>query len=273
MLVRIKSGDAWEDAEMDGQELESWFRENTKDGVVEGGIELFRDAAFEKSDGVDGVDWVMSDMSIDRDMERVDPAGADFKNFKKNPVVLWGHDHSIPAIGKVVNPKVKDGAVKGKVVFDSEDNDPFAGMIARKVKAGIISAGSIGFKPTTIEFVDEPKDATRLIHRKWELMEFSICNVPAHPGALAQRTEERADDEGIRKEIAILEGRIQALEVRISKQVETRKTYLDSLFADRSETSSDEKDADEISILFGPGETSTEKTEGDLAQLTGGSNG
>ncbi len=249
--------------------------EHTKDGAVTDEIVLFGDASLEKSaDDESGIDWVMSTMDLDRDMERVDPAGADFKNFKKNPVVLWAHDHSIPAIGKVLSPRVKDGQVRGKVVFDVE-NDELASMIAKKVKSGMLSAGSIGFKPNNVEFIEESKDPTRLIHRKWELVEFSICNVPSNTAALAQREvkAEEAKDDPVHKEIAILRDRIEILEVEIHKKVEARKSYLDSLFADRSETSTDEKRADAISILFGPQETSADKPAGDLSQLMGGSNG
>lgn len=278
--VRIKEADgAWTDKNMTGLEVESWFREHTKDGAVTDDIELFREAAFEKSeDGTEGMDWVMSDMSIDRDMERVDPDGADFKNFKKNPVVLWAHDHDTPAIGKVLNPKVKDGAVRGKVVFDSAENDPFAGMIARKVKAGIISAGSVGFKPNNVEFVEESKDPTRLIHRKWELMEFSICNVPSNPGALAQRDapveEEKSVDstpvDAIKAELASLEARIQGLEDRITKQVEARKNYLDVLFSEPGETSPAKEPEDSMGNLFAPVESRQEESGGNLSQLMGG---
>lgn len=276
--VRIKTADgAWADKDMSGVELEAWFKDHTKDGAVTEDIELFREAAFQKSEGEDGIDWVMSDMSIDRDMERVDPEGADFRNFKKNPVVLWAHDHDIPAIGKVQNPKIKDGAVRGKVVFDTVENDPFAAMIGRKVKSGIISAGSIGFKPNNVEFIEESKDPTRLIHRKWELMEFSICNVPAHPGALAQRDAEAEGEKeapnAMKEKLMSLEGRIQALEVEIQKQVEGRKTYLDSLFSGRGETSCDKATGSGSSILFDPGETSQGEVDGSLSQLIGGSNG
>ncbi len=191
--VRMKSVEGlWEEKDISGDELTTWFADHTKDGIVCDEIVLFTDAIF-KAEG-DSVGWVLSDMSLDRDAERVDPAGADLKNYKKNPVVLWAHDSRTPAIGKVLNPRVKDGQLVGKVEFDSKENDPFAGMIAGKVRAGIIQAGSIGFKPNSVEFIEESKDPTRLIHRKWELLEFSICNVPANSNAMVQNSTE-ADEE------------------------------------------------------------------------------
>lgn len=232
--VRIKTADGdWEDRQMDGEEVVAWFKDNSKDGAVTTDITLFADAQFDVTKQEEAVEWVLSDMSLDRDQERVDPAGADFKNFKKNPVVLWAHDYTRPAIGKITNPKVKDGRVVGKVEFDDKDTDEFAWMVGQKVKKGIISAGSIGFKPNTVEFVEEPKDSTRLVHRKWELMEFSICNVPSNPNAMAVRAEETDVD---KEKLEALEKKVAELEAKLAKQPEV-KSYIAELFKDRCEPS------------------------------------
>lgn len=229
--VILKSEDGkLKEQDMTGEELSAWFHENTKDGTVLQDITLFTDVALKAVDG-ETADWVLSDMSLDRDMERVDPNGGDFKNYKQNPVVLWSHDYTRPAIGKMENCKVKDGQVVGKVTFDSRENDPFAYMVGQKVKSGIISAGSVGFKPNTVEFVDDAKDPTRMVHRKWELMEFSICNVPSNHNALAQRSiEADGDNPGIT---------LEALDKRL-KELETlnaKKTYADILFTEEGKPS------------------------------------
>jgi phage head maturation protease len=59
------------------------------------------------------------------------------------------------------------------------------------VQAGVIRAGSVGFRVIEIEIPDKEtaKDGTSLIFRKQELLEFSICNVPANPFALAKSIE------------------------------------------------------------------------------------
>jgi HK97 family phage prohead protease len=259
--VRIKQADGTSiDKDMDGEEVVAWFKDNSKDGAVTTDITLFTEAAFDVTKQEDSVDWVMSDMSLDRDQERVDPDGADFKNFKKNPVVLWAHDYARPAIGKIANPKVKDGRVTGKVEFDSKDNDEFAYMVGQKVKKGFISAGSIGFKPNTVEFVDEPKDSTRLVHRKWELMEFSICNVPSNPNAMAVRAEDDMDA----KKVAELEAKVVALETELAKEKEAHNVYA-KLFEDKRETSvgtstlNDKVDDVSVQGLFDASESSAQK--------------
>jgi phage head maturation protease len=64
------------------------------------------------------------------------------------------------------------------------------------VKAGVIRAGSVGFRVIEIEIPDKEtaKDGTTLIFRKQELLEFSICNVPANPFALTKSANtERTD--------------------------------------------------------------------------------
>jgi hypothetical protein len=52
------------------------------------------------------------------------------------------------------------------------------------VKSGFLNAGSVGGIPLKIELVEDKKDPTWAIFREMELIEFSICNVPANPFAL-----------------------------------------------------------------------------------------
>lgn len=260
--VRIKTVEgAWEDKQMDGEEIAAWLKDNSKDGQVCGDLVLFADANFDVTKQEDAIEWVMSDMSLDRDQERVDPAGADFKNFKRNPVVLWAHDYERPAIGKISSPKVKDGKVTGKVEFDSKDNDEFAYMIGQKVKKGFISGGSIGFKPTTVEFVEEPKDNTRLIHRKWELMEFSICNVPANVNALAVRAEDDMDAKAL-EQLKALGEKVAMIEAKLAKGDE-KKSYITELLKDRGEPSAVSTEGDKVDVtidgLFVASESSAQK--------------
>jgi phage head maturation protease len=49
----------------------------------------------------------------------------------------------------------------------------------------------VGFRVIEIELPDKEtgKDGTTLIFRKQELLEFSICNVPANPFALSKSEE------------------------------------------------------------------------------------
>jgi len=138
-----------------------------------------------------GIAWTLSTFDIDRFGERVDPHGWDYKRYMQNPVVEWAHRYDIPAIGKMDNLTVDDDGLHGFVYFNSKEFDPFGWAIGERVKAGVIRAGSVGFRVIEIEIPDRKtqEEGTFLIFRKQELLEFSICNVPANPFALAKNIE------------------------------------------------------------------------------------
>jgi HK97 family phage prohead protease len=137
--------------------------------------------------------WTLSTFDLDRFAERVDPAGWEFSAFAKNPVVQWAHRFDIPAIGKIEGLTVDDSGLHGVVFFNDKSFDPFGWSIGQRVKAGVIRAGSVGFRVLEIEIPSkaDSRDGTALIFRKQELLEFSICNVPANPFALAKINNEQ----------------------------------------------------------------------------------
>jgi len=109
----------------------------------------------------------------------------------ENPIVEWAHRYDIPAIGKIEGLTIDDDGLHGLVYFNDKSFDPFGWSIGQRVKAGVIRAGSVGFRVMEIEIPDRKttEDGTSLIFRKQELLEFSICNVPANPFALAKNIE------------------------------------------------------------------------------------
>jgi HK97 family phage prohead protease len=170
-----------------------------KGGQVREDIELVAPVPFrlsteegETSNGVaavpDGITWTFSTFELDRFKERIDPAGWDFKRYRDNPVIEWAHRYDIPAIGRAEHIYTDEKGLHGSIVFNSKDYDPFGWAIGERVKAGVIRAGSVGFRPVEIEIPskENDKDGTMLIFRKQELLEFSICNVPANPWALVK---------------------------------------------------------------------------------------
>jgi HK97 family phage prohead protease len=113
----------------------------------------------------------------------------------ENPVVEWAHRYDIPAIGKADGLCADDKGLHGIVVFNDKDYDPFGWGVGQRVRAGVIRAGSVGFRPLEIELPskEDGKDGTTLIFRKQELLEFSICNVPANPFALSKGIDRSHD--------------------------------------------------------------------------------
>jgi len=160
-----------------------------KDGSLAEPLDVIKTGVIEKAEeGEDTFPWVFSTGDCDRFDERVDPAGWDFAAYTANPVVLWAHNHCIPAIGIAEDIAVTD-ALTGRIRFNEREYDEFGWAIGERVRKGIIRAGSVGFRVLEIEWVDHaknPEEKSDLIFRKQELLEFSICNVPANPFALRQ---------------------------------------------------------------------------------------
>jgi len=133
-------------------------------------------------------DVVASDESVDRYGDIVRADGWELKNFKKNPVLLFGHQSENPPIGTVPNIGVDNTRLMAGVKFLPEGTYDFADTIWRIVKAGALRAVSVGFlpleRPTLIR--DEENDrVTGFEFTRQELLELSIVPVPANPNALA----------------------------------------------------------------------------------------
>jgi len=199
MIIRMKGG---EFHEASASVLLDFFGLKNEAGVqrISGDIELIAGVPFQltaDNESEKGYPWTLSTFDLDRFGERVDPAGWDFSQFVKNPVVEWAHRFDIPAIGKIEGLVADDNGLHGSVVFNSKEYDLFGWGIGQRVKAGVIRAGSVGFRVMEIEIPskEDSKDGTSLIFRKQELLEFSICNVPANPYALAREERKKKSEE------------------------------------------------------------------------------
>ncbi len=120
--------------------------------------------------------------TVDRMGEVLDPKGVDLTNYKKNPVVLWAHDYSVPPIAKALWVK-RDGnsGVISKMEFAKT---AFAQEIFQLYVGGFMKAFSVGFIPK--DYVEgDGKKSPRLTFTQWEMLEYSAVPVPANPDALA----------------------------------------------------------------------------------------
>ena len=201
MIIRNKSGGFRADNSSVLLDFLGVNKEAAGRQAVNADVELIASVPFRLTDdseaaGVsavpDGIAWTLSTFDLDRYGERIDPAGWDCKRYKENPVVEWAHRYDIPAIGKIDGLTVDDEGLHGLVFFNDKAYDPFGWAIGERVKAGVIRAGSVGFRVIEIEIPDREtaKDGTTLIFCKQELLEFSICNVPANPYALTKTETE-----------------------------------------------------------------------------------
>lgn len=134
----------------------------------------------------------------DRQGEVVSVDGWDLKNFKKAPRLLWAHNHTEPAIGKVTKTWYEGTGKSKRLMFEAifQEVTEMGRAIKQLVKDGFINTFSVGFVPLEI-------DGNTIT--KQELLEISVVNVPANPDAmmLAYKSLKSAnvDDEIIEKVI------------------------------------------------------------------------
>lgn len=113
----------------------------------------------------------------------------DLENYKKNPIVLFGHDPSKPGyvLGKATEIVAdKDGdknITLGTVQFAEEGTSEDADTVWKLVKQGILRTVSVGFIPHTFKKLSDDDDTDVLADN--ELLEFSIVPIPANPSAVA----------------------------------------------------------------------------------------
>jgi HK97 family phage prohead protease len=197
MIVRNKSGEYWAGNSSALLDFLGVKQGAAGPQTVKTDVEVIAPVPFRLSAGAvadEGFAWTLSTFDLDRYGERIRPEGWDCKQYLANPVVEWAHRYDIPAIGRVDKLKIDNDGLHGLVFFNSKDYDPFGWGIGRRVQAGVIRAGSVGFRVIEVEIPDKEtaKDGTTLIFRKQELLEFSICNVPANPFALTKHSEQLA---------------------------------------------------------------------------------
>jgi len=202
MIIKTKSGEFKNENTLSLLEYLGVKKETSGIVEVKQDVELIASVPFsmnkeqrtEKNE-LESYAWTLSTFDLDRYGERIDPQGWDYKRYLQNPVVEWAHRYDIPAIGKMDNLMIDENGLHGVVFFNDKSFDPFGWAIGERVKNGVIRAGSVGFRVIEIEIPDRKtqEEGTFLIFRKQELLEFSICNVPANPFALAKMKNEELE--------------------------------------------------------------------------------
>jgi len=136
--------------------------------------------------------FTISTAAVDREADSIAVAGWDLGNYRKNPVVLWGHESWSLPIGRGFDVAVEDGALKASVEFvpaDLPEGGSLAESVYRLARSGFIAATSVGFRPIKWTFTaDKDRGADDwfpgIDFEEQELVELSIVTVPANPEAL-----------------------------------------------------------------------------------------
>lgn len=122
------------------------------------------------------VEFIVSTNAIDSHGERIDINGIDLKDFKKNPVVLWGHDGFNLPIARASKIWKEGNKLMAKAEFYLKDE--FANKVYNYILDGFLKAVSIG------GMVEEWGNDGLTI-AKLNMKEFSVVSIGANSQALA----------------------------------------------------------------------------------------
>ena len=141
------------------------------------------DIVHKKAPGarVEGLTFVLSDATVDRYGDVVEPRGWDLRNFNLNPIALFNHNSDFP-IGSWKNLRVENEQLVGDLEPARRGTSDRIDELLSLIEQGILRATSVGFRP--IE--SEPRQGGKGVrYKRQELLETSVVSVPALPTAIA----------------------------------------------------------------------------------------
>jgi HK97 family phage major capsid protein len=132
----------------------------------------------------EGMDFVISDGSMDRHGTRINPNGWDLAEFQKNPIALWAHGTD-PAwgrtpIGRWENVRVEGGKLVGRLIMAAEGTSARIDELRRLVEQGILRAVSVG-----MEYVKMGKPGGAWEIERQGLREVSLVPIGSNTNALS----------------------------------------------------------------------------------------
>lgn len=175
---------------------------------------LYTKALIEKADNGE-ITAIASTAVEDRQGEIVEVEGWDLKDFKTNPVILWGHDHSQLPIGKATKTWIEGSGKQAKLMtkIAFQEVTELGRAVKQLVADGVLKTLSVGFMPV---------DADGNRFTKQKLLEISVVNVPANPQAMMlgykSLKDNGFDDETITKAgipVAVMD-RLSEIEKRLN---------------------------------------------------------
>ncbi len=127
---------------------------------------------------------------VDRDGDVVEPTGMRAEAYRRNPIVLFGHNPWKFPVGKNISLDVRGDRVIAKTKFAGlAQHNEEAETAYRLVRDGFLRGWSIGFKPITMSQDRALPDQDGIWFKEWELMEYSLVPIPSNPQALTQRAK------------------------------------------------------------------------------------
>jgi HK97 family phage prohead protease len=130
--------------------------------------------------------FVASDETVDRYGDVIRANGWQLDAYRKNPVLLYGHNSRDLPIGRVEPIGVEGTKLVAHAEFAKEGSNPFADIVWSLLEQKMLNAVSVGFMPLAPPnpMFDEDKYLTGFEFIAQELLELSVVPVPANPNAL-----------------------------------------------------------------------------------------
>jgi phage head maturation protease len=137
-----------------------------------------------------GTEFVLSDNSVDRAGDVIEPSGWDLRQFSRNSVCLFGHNSSF-IVGKWHDVKVVGNELRGKLELAPRGTSARIDEIRRLVEADILRSVSVGFRAIASEPL---KDGAGTRFLRQELVEASLVAIPCNANCLAVAKSLRISD-------------------------------------------------------------------------------
>ena len=137
------------------------------------------------------LEFVLSDATIDRMGDTINPHGWDLAEFRRNPICLLNHSPDQP-IGTWENVGVINNQLRGHLKLAPEGTSPRIDEIIKLVNARVLRSVSVGFVP--IEY--KPRaNGKGIDYQRQRMLETSLVSIPANASATlieARKVEARA---------------------------------------------------------------------------------
>ena len=128
---------------------------------------------------------VIAANEVSRNGDELNLRGISFKNYRKNPVVLFAHDayEGIPIAKTVKIGHDEQGRIAADFEFNSDDE--FAARVENAWNGGFIRGASIRYMPTkVVEVRNEAGEVERVRIEESDLLEWSLVPIPADPDSV-----------------------------------------------------------------------------------------
>jgi HK97 family phage prohead protease/HK97 family phage major capsid protein len=142
---------------------------------------VVRKTAAGKVDG--SLSYVLSDATVDRYGDVIEPAGWMLDQFRQNPIALFNHSPNQP-IGKWKNIRVTDERLVADFEPAAKGTSRRTDEILSLIEQNILRATSVGFLGIESEPLDPKRPGGGTRYTRQELLETSIVSIPANPAAL-----------------------------------------------------------------------------------------